>query len=111
MSVASEAFPVTDSDQPVHTLPGDEVCAAFGTNPDGLTQSDAIERQCRFGPNTIREIRGKPLVVKLLANFTHLMAVLLWIGGLIGFLAQMPQLGLAIWLVVLINGVFSFWQE
>ena len=31
--------------------------------------------------------------------------------GLLGFLAQMPQLGVAIWLVNLINGAFSFWQE
>jgi len=30
---------------------------------------------------------------------------------LLGFLAQMPQLGMAIWLVNLINGAFSFWQE
>ena len=28
-----------------------------------------------------------------------------------GFLAQMPQLGIAIWMVNVINGVFSFWQE
>ena len=39
------------------------------------------------------------------------MALLLWVGGLLGFLAQMPQLGIAIWLVNLINGAFSFWQE
>jgi hypothetical protein len=39
------------------------------------------------------------------------MALLLWIGGLIGFLARMPQLGVAIWTVNLINGLFSFWQE
>jgi magnesium-transporting ATPase (P-type) len=39
------------------------------------------------------------------------MALLLWVGGLIGFLAQMPQLGIAVWMVNLINGAFSFWQE
>lgn len=27
------------------------------------------------------------------------------------FAAQMPQLGMTIWLVNLINGAFSFWQE
>jgi magnesium-transporting ATPase (P-type) len=50
-------------------------------------------------------------MVRVIANFTHLMAILLWVGGLIGFLAQMPQLGIAIWAVNLINGLFSFWQE
>lgn len=39
------------------------------------------------------------------------MAVLLWIGGAVSFIANMPQLGIAIWLVNIINGVFSFWQE
>ncbi len=39
------------------------------------------------------------------------MAILLWIGGAVAFLAGMPQLGVAVWLVNVINGVFSFWQE
>ena len=65
----------------------------------------------RFGRNVIREVKGKPLIVKFFANFTHLMAILLWVGGAVGFIAQMPQLGIAIWMVNIINGVFSFWQE
>jgi magnesium-transporting ATPase (P-type) len=52
-----------------------------------------------------------PLVLTFLADFTHLMAILLWIGGLVAFLAQMPQLGIAIWMVNLINGAFGFWRE
>ncbi len=39
------------------------------------------------------------------------MAILLWVGGAVGFIAQMPQLGIAIWMVNVINGIFSFWQE
>lgn len=39
------------------------------------------------------------------------MAILLWVGGLIAFVAGTPVLGFAIWLVNIINGVFSFWQE
>ena len=56
-------------------------------------------------------MKGKPLLFKFAANFTHLMAIMLWIGGAVGFLAQMPQLGIAIWMVNIINGLFSFWQE
>jgi magnesium-transporting ATPase (P-type) len=76
-----------------------------------LTQAEAEIRLGRFGRNVIREVRGKPLIVKFFANFTHLMAILLWVGGAVGFIAQMPQLGIAIWMVNIINGVFSFWQE
>lgn len=111
MSIVTDAVLETNNKRPVHTLPAHEVRAALGTSQNGLTQEEAGRRRQHFGANTIREVSRKSLAVKLLANFTHLMAVLLWFGGLIGFLAQMPQLGLAIWLVVLINGVFSFWQE
>lgn len=39
------------------------------------------------------------------------MAILLWVGGIVAFIAHMPQLGIAVWMVNLINGLFSFWQE
>jgi len=65
----------------------------------------------KLGRNVIREVRGKSLFVKFISNFTHLMAILLWVGGAVGFIARMPELGIAIWMVNVINGVFSFWQE
>ena len=39
------------------------------------------------------------------------MAILLWVGGIVGIIAKMPQLAIAIWMVNVINGLFSFWQE
>ncbi|MBC7232251.1 MAG: cation-transporting P-type ATPase [Chloroflexi bacterium] len=95
----------------IQTLPVDQVYQALGTRPGGLTKAEAAERLQRFGRNAIREAVRKPLLLRFLANFTHLMAILLWIGGAIALVAQMPQLGIAIWLVNLINGAFSFWQE
>jgi len=95
----------------IHQLSLSEVYDALKTSEQGLTQSDVEERLQKYGSNTIQEIKGKPLILKFLANFTHLMAILLWVGGVIGFIAQMPQLGIAIWMVNIINGVFSFWQE
>ena len=96
---------------PIEALPLTDIYAALGTQPQGLTQAEATARLQYYGRNTIRPVATTPLVRKFLANFTHLMALLLWGGGLLGFLAQMPQLGVAVWLVNLINGVFSFWQE
>src|SRR5262245_117401 len=93
----------------VQTLPVAALFDLLGTRHTGLTPEEVGERQDRFGPNRIREANGKPLRQKLLAHFLHLMAVLLWVGGLIAFVAGLPQLGVAIWLVVLINGAFSFW--
>lgn len=93
------------------SLASHEVMALSGTTTDGLSSRDAAERLVQFGPNAIKRNRSSSLLVKLLANFVHLMAILLWIGGLVAFLAQMPELGVAIWLVNLLNGLFSFWQE
>ncbi|MBE0599461.1 MAG: cation-transporting P-type ATPase, partial [Desulfuromonadales bacterium] len=88
-----------------------ELYAALQSRPQGLTSSEAMERLRRLGPNRIEKTRGRPVVLKFIANFTHLMAVLLWIGGIVALLAELPQLALAIWTVILINGIFSFWQE
>lgn len=88
-----------------------EVYAALRTRPQGLTQAEARARLQDCGRNTICAVEATPRLRKLLAHFTHLMALLLWGGGLLGFLAHMPQLGIAIWLVILINGAFSVWQE
>ena len=96
---------------PIEALPLTDIYTALGTQPQGLTHAEAAARLQHYGRNTIRTVATTPLVHKFLAHFTHLMALLLWVGGLLGFLAQMPQLGIAIWLVNLINGAFSFWQE
>jgi len=95
----------------IETLPISAVYTAVATRPQGLTSAEAHARLQQYGPNTIHEIASTSLARKFLANCTHLMAILLWVGGGLGFLARMPELGIAIWTVNLINGVFSFWQE
>jgi Ca2+-transporting ATPase len=81
------------------------------TKEEGLTSEEATKRLAQYGKNTIKEKKGKPLYLQFLANFTSMMAILLWVSGAIAFIAQMPELGIAVWCVNLINGVFSFIQE
>ncbi|HUW85314.1 MAG TPA: cation-transporting P-type ATPase, partial [Methanoregula sp.] len=111
MTGATDIPNITNLIRIIHTLPVTDVFGVLATRPDGLTESEAVENQRRFGPNSLQKIRVKPLYIKFFANFTHLMALLLWAGGIIAFIAQMPQLGVAVWIVNLINGLFSFWQE
>ncbi len=59
----------------------------------------------------IEPIERRPLISRLLEQFTHLMACLLWAAGLVAFAGGMPELAVAIWLVNAINGLFSYWQE
>lgn len=88
-----------------------DVVSALAGRASGLSEAEAASRLRRFGAKTITARPRKPLLPRLLANFTHLMALLLWIGGGIALVAGLPQLAVAVWAVILINGLFSFWQE
>jgi magnesium-transporting ATPase (P-type) len=94
-----------------YSIPASDVFKALASRPQGLTGLEAAEQLKRIGPNALRKIKGRPLYLKFLANFTHLMAILLWVGGIVAVIAKMPQLALAVWMVNVINGIFSFWQE
>jgi P-type Ca2+ transporter type 2C len=98
-------------DAEFHKLRPPEVFQSLQTSPQGLASAEAARRLQRFGRNVIRGATKKPLYLKLLANFTHLMAILLWAAGGMAFVGGMPELGWAIWCVVVINAAFSFWQE
>jgi magnesium-transporting ATPase (P-type) len=95
----------------IYKLPVNKVLEELQTSPQGLTTAQAEENQKKQGKNLLEEKKKKSVIVIFLGNFIHLMAVLLWVGGGVAFLAGMPQLGVAVWLVNVINGIFSFWQE
>jgi len=88
-----------------------DVLALLGSGPDGLAADEAELRLHACGPNRLERIRRRPLVARFLEQFWSFFAVLLWIGGACAFLAGMPQLGWAIFGVIVVNGVFSFLQE
>ncbi|MFB6468445.1 cation-translocating P-type ATPase [Cytobacillus sp. Hz8] len=98
-------------EQTISKLVPGQVFETLQTKEEGLTTEEAQIRLKKYGKNIIKENQGKPLYLQFLACFTSMMAILLWISGAIAFLAQMPELGIAVWCVNLINGVFSFIQE
>jgi potassium/sodium efflux P-type ATPase len=77
----------------------------------GLTAQEVLSAREKYGKNIIEEKKGKHPIFIFLATMTTMMAILLWVGGIIAIIAQMPELGIAIMLVNIINGAFSFWQE
>ena len=95
----------------IAALTSDAVFKSLGTSAAGLASDQVSELQARYGKNLIQAGKKKSPVIAFLSNFTHLMAILLWVAGIIAFVAGMPELGVAVWLVNLINGCFSFWQE
>jgi calcium-translocating P-type ATPase len=96
----------------------DDALKALRSRPDGLSLAEARERLREFGPNVIQRVEH-PSQLRLLAHeFTHFFARVLWLAaGLAGLAhwydagAGMDTLALAVVAVIVVNAVFSFWQQ
>ena len=87
-----------------------EACRLAKSDMRGLSEEEAARRLAYYGKNELEQKKQKSLWKKLLANFTSLMALLLWGGGAMAILSGAPELGISIFCVNLINGFFSFFQ-
>lgn len=97
--------------QPVWTLPVEEVYESLGSDTSGLSEYEATRRLKQFGANELPEPAHRPLWLCFTDRLTHFMALLLWVAGILAFISRTPELGWAIWAVIWINAIFSFWQE
>ena len=79
-------------------------------SPAGLTSQEATTRRPPGGNRLPVERPPSPLRL-LVAQFVHFFALLLWAAAGLAFVGGMPQLAVAIAVVVLLNGVFAFVQE
>ena len=102
----------------IHHLSIAEAFASLNSGPGGLNDAEAKRRLTEFGKNQVEEIVREPLVLTFAKEFTHFFAIILWIAAALAFFAEwnepgqgMGTLGLAIIGVIVINGVFSFWQS
>ena len=82
-----------------------------GTASDGLSASEAAARLARDGPNRLPVPARLPAWRQLTAQLVHFFALMLWIAGGLAIVAGLAQLGVAIFAVVVLNGVFAFVQE
>lgn len=77
----------------------------------GLTTEEAAARLAADGPNVLPVSRPPPAWRLFVGQLTHFFAVMLWIAGVLAFLAGLPALGIAIFVVVVVNGAFAFTME
>jgi sodium/potassium-transporting ATPase subunit alpha len=109
----------------VHRITVSELCQRLGTNLEtGLTNAQATFNLERDGPNTLTPPPTTSEWFKFAQNLFGGFAVLLWIGAILCFLAYGIQastfedppddnlyLGVVLAGVVIITGVFSYYQE
>ncbi len=85
--------------------------SSASTNPAGLSAVEAAQRLARDGANRLPAVQPTPPWRQLLQQLVHFFAIMLWIAGALAIVAGLAQLGIAIFAVVLLNGVFAFVQE
>jgi len=102
----------------INSLTTEEVFRSLVTTKHGLAEEEAALRLREFGFNEISEVKKTHLMVRFLGQFTHFLAILLWIAAFLSFLSEylhpgegMLHLGLAIVAVIVINAAFTFIQE
>lgn len=102
-------LPLEDLD--IYKPSPEKVYSKLDTSPGGLSKNKAQKKLEKYGPNQIEEFKKKPLIFKFLENFYNILALLLWAASILAFISGTPQLGFAIIGVIIINAIFSFWQE
>lgn len=102
----------------LHQLSVSEALASVRSSAQGLAASEAAARRVEYGPNRVEPLARESAWLRLLKEFTHLFSIILWIAAGLAFLADwfepsqgMARVGWAVVLVILVSGLFSFWQE
>jgi calcium-translocating P-type ATPase len=102
----------------IHQCDIETALASLHSRHSGLTAIEVEKRLKEYGKNQIDEVRGESLILRFVKEFIHFFALILWLAAGLAFFAEFQQpgegmktLGYAILGVILVNGVFSFWQQ
>jgi sodium/potassium-transporting ATPase subunit alpha len=102
----------------IQQLSAHEAIASLRSAPQGLSVAEAERRLRELGPNLVPEVARESPWLRLLKEFVHFFSLILWVAAGLAFVAEwsapgqgMAEIGYAIVAVILVSGVFSFWQE
>jgi sodium/potassium-transporting ATPase subunit alpha len=104
--------------QRIHQLPALDAVASLKSAVTGLSSAEAERRLVEFGPNEVEKVAGVPLWLRLMKEFITFFSLLLWVAAGLAFIAEwsepgegMAKVAYAIVIVIVVSGLFSFWQE
>ncbi len=102
----------------IHQLSVADALASVQATEQGLSPAQVQRRQREFGLNRMAHARRRSWLRALLKEFVHFFSIVLWLAALLAFIAEwkspgqgMARLGYALIAVILVSGLFSFWQE
>lgn len=84
---------------------------ALKTQQEGLSQTQADSRFLTLGPNKLKEKKSYSVFSLLIEQFANFLVIILLAAGGFSFLIGEAIDGIAIFTIVLINGVLGFVQE
>lgn len=102
----------------IHHLTPEEALESLDSSLKGLADDEIERRLHEYGFNKIEEVQKESLLIAFGKEFIHFFALILWLAAGLAFFAESQQpgqgmktLGYAILGVIIVNGVFSFWQR
>jgi magnesium-transporting ATPase (P-type) len=96
----------SDVEEPVGALFRD-----LRSQPGGLSSREAARRLVAYGPNELTCRGGAHWPAQLARQFTHPLALLLFVAAALAFVGGTPVLGYAVLAVIVLNAGFAFAQE
>ncbi len=89
----------------------DQLLADLGTRREGLSSREAARRLTQHGFNEVVRRERHSSLQSLIGQFTHPLALLLWVAAALAGVAGIAVLAVAIVLVIVLNAVFAWLQE
>ncbi len=95
-----------------------DAVASLQSTATGLSSGEVERRLREFGQNEVAQVARTPLWQRFIKEFTTFFSLILWVAAGLAFFAawrkpgqDMTHVGYAIVIVILVSGLFSFWQE
>jgi calcium-translocating P-type ATPase len=89
----------------------DRLLRDLRSTSEGLSTREAERRLLQYGPNTLRHQRVRRWPVDLARQFTHPLALLLWLAAGLLLVVGSSVVATAVVLIIVLNAAFSFVQE
>ncbi|SDH44057.1 cation-transporting P-type ATPase [Nitrosomonas sp. Nm132] len=102
----------------IHKLSPLDAVASLKSTAAGLSRAEVERRLHEFGRNEVEKVARGSVWLRLIMEFSTFFSVILWVAAALAFFAEwsepgqgMAKVGYAIVTVILVSGLFSFWQE
>lgn len=96
---------------PIYNLKVSEVFEALETSHEGLNTEDAKHRQSLYGRNLVKVKKTQPAWQGIFLYTLRFHSLLMYMAGIVAWLAGDTILAIMIWLAELGNTAFGFWRE